>query len=192
MTLKIHAAKVSWRGFCNSVICSDLTFVDRQFINFIALLDAVHHILSTDNFAENCVMAIQMRLWRVGDEELRTVGSRAGVGHGKRSRFVAIGIAFEFIGKLISWTAGSGSGWVAALDHEVGNDAVKYDAVIKPFASQEHKIVHGLRRVVGEQRAFNGATGGIKSGSVILARLGDLLGRVVLFRHGEEYTAEII
>src|SRR5665213_2071130 len=69
------------------------------------------------------------------DEELRTVGVGAGVGHGELAGFLEVlGGGLGFVRELVAGAAHAGAFGVAALDHEVGDDAVEDGAVVELVA----------------------------------------------------------
>ncbi len=89
-----------------------------------------HDILTFDDFAKDGVVAGEPRRGRNGDEELAAVGAGAAVGHGQLAGLVelvrrALGLILE----AVAGSAHAGARRVAALDHEVGNHAVKDGAV---------------------------------------------------------------
>ncbi len=103
---------------------------DIDGLDAIALLDGIDDVLSFGDFAEHCVFAVEPVGGHVGDEELASVGSRACVGHGEDAGFGVFEGGVEFVTEAVTWAAHSCSGWVAALDHEVFDDAVKFDSVV--------------------------------------------------------------
>ena len=54
---------------------------NRNRIDPVTLLNAVNHILPFSDPAEHSMLAVQMRLGGMGDEELGAVRVRARVGH---------------------------------------------------------------------------------------------------------------
>src|ERR1700676_3534471 len=124
-----------------------LGFLDGYRFELIALLDLVDDVLAAGDRSEDGMLAIQPVGGDVCNEELAAVGIGPGIGHGERTDFVLVGIAFGLVFKAVAWTAAPGTCWVAALDHEIGDDAMKHRAVIKAFARQEDKVVDGLGRV---------------------------------------------
>src|SRR5580704_13328145 len=87
-------------------------------------------VLAFDDFAEDGVLAGEPIGGRNGDEELAAVGVRSGVGHGQLAGDIelvrrALGLILE----AIAGSAHAGAGGIAALDHEVGNNAMKDGSV---------------------------------------------------------------
>ena len=111
-----------------------LRFANRDAVDFVALTNGVDDILPLTHFAEHRVLAVKVRRFNVRDEKLAAVGVGAGVGHRKRADAVSVGIASGFVAKTIAGASRAGSGWVAALNHKVGNDAMKGHAVVKAVA----------------------------------------------------------
>ena len=99
----------------------------------------------------------------MGDEELAAVGIRSGVGHRQHATpmtYAVAGLVFE----AVTRTAAAGAFRAAALDHEIGKDAVKIQSVIEPAPGQVDEVGHGQRRLVGQQLDPDRATGGIEMG----------------------------
>ena len=85
--------------------------------------------------AEDGVFAIELRDGGVGDEELAAVGAcpggaRAGVGHGEDARCVEGEGWVDLVLEEIAGVSGAVTRAVAALDHEVWDDAVEGGAVV--------------------------------------------------------------
>src|SRR5699024_51098 len=113
------------------------------------------------------VAVLQPRSCHRGDEELRAVGARAGVGHGQFIWFVKVEFRVELVFELIAWAADTATQWVTALDHEVWNDAVENGAVVEsdtvflftrsrvvPFLGsgrQANEVVDGFWRMIAEE-----------------------------------------
>ena len=57
---------------------------------------------------------------------------------------MAIRIALAFIDKTVSRATTSGSGGVATLNHEIGNDAVKRHAVVELVLRKKNEVVDRL------------------------------------------------
>ena len=66
-----------------------------------------------------------------GDEKLAAIGSGAGIGHRKFSRFVVPQFLVKFVGETVSGIAGSSSERASALNHELRYHAMKNEAVVK-------------------------------------------------------------
>src|SRR5688572_27914785 len=114
----------------------------------VALLDGVYDVLPFRHLAEHRVLAVQVRLRRVRDEELAAVRVRAGVGHRDHAALVLERIALALVGELVAGAAAAGAGRVARLDHEVVDDAVKLHAVVEALTGEKYEIVDGLRCVL--------------------------------------------
>ena len=54
----------------------------------------------------------------------------------------------EFVFKLIAGPAVAGAVWTAALNHEVGNDAVELEFVVKAFSGELHEVGTGFWRFI--------------------------------------------
>src|SRR4051794_20451274 len=77
--------------------------------------------------------------------------------------------ALSFILESITGSAAPRSRRIPPLDHEIGNHAVKYSAVIEPVTRQKNEIVYCLRRLFRKQIDNNGSTRRLESGGVLLA-----------------------
>lgn len=88
---------------------------------------------SIDHLSDNGIFSIQVRLFRVRDEELRLVGVRSCVG----TRYDASPVEFEGGANLVGegfapdrLSAFTGACGIAGLDHEVFDVAVPFDVVV--------------------------------------------------------------
>src|SRR6266511_3113207 len=88
--------------------------------------DGLDHVHPFDHLAEDRVLAVQPRRGGDGDEELRPVRVRPGVGHGQEAGAVERrSVRRALVLELIPEAAAARSLGVPALDHEIGDDAVK-------------------------------------------------------------------
>jgi hypothetical protein len=118
------------------------------------------------DLSEDGVLSVQPVGGDVGDEELGTVGVGACVGHGEAADFVLRFAWADFIGEFIACVAGAGALGASALDHEIGDDAMKFQSVIEAIAGEKDEVIHGLGRVLGEKIDGDLAARGIKNGGV--------------------------
>src|SRR4029079_2231300 len=112
--------------------------------------DRVHDVHSSGDLAEDGVLAVEP--WarvRGDDEELAPVRIRAGVRH--RERAAHDRVVVEVVLEAVAGASGAGSGRVATLDHEVGDDAVEDDAVVEPVSGELAEVLDGLRRLALEK-----------------------------------------
>src|SRR5262245_44653394 len=98
-------------------------------------------------------------------------------------------IVFYFVFKLVTRAAAASRGRIAALDHEVGDHAMKNGAVVKFFAREKNEIVHRFRRVVGKEIAHDFTACGLERGGVLLVGINRHRGRrgVVFGHNGGKY-----
>src|SRR5277367_1423335 len=117
---------------------------NRHALDDIALFDGIHHVLVGLTFylSEDGMLAVEPIGYDMRDEELRAVGIRPGVGHRECAGLMFARIVSRFIAEAIAGAAAAGAGGVAALDHEIGDDAVEFHAVIKFVTGQEDEIVY--------------------------------------------------
>ncbi|MPN44322.1 hypothetical protein SDC9_191884 [bioreactor metagenome] len=85
------------------------------------------------------------------DEELRTAGIGAGVGHGEYPRFVMLEALAEFVGDVVAGAACAVALRAAALDHELIDDAVEGEAVVVALLREVDEVFHRLRREIVEE-----------------------------------------
>jgi hypothetical protein len=57
------------------------TFDDGNLGHYVAVAEGIDHVLPLGYLAKDSMLAIQVRLWAVANEELRAIGIGAGVGH---------------------------------------------------------------------------------------------------------------
>src|SRR3984957_1827529 len=143
--------------------------------------DFFYYVVAFDYFAEDGVLAGEPAGVGYGDEELAAVGVGAGVRHGELSFFLeAMFGALGFVGELVAGAAHAGAFGVAALDHELRDDAVEDGSVIELCAffaaavpllgafGQADEVGHGLGCVLLEQladyRSFCGLECGVGAG----------------------------
>src|SRR5205807_2220680 len=89
--------------------------------------DAVNHVHACDNAPEDSIAAVKVRLRAVRDEPLRAASVFAGQGHPDRATLIRnfVNLAANLVARLTVAVAAR----VAALNHEVGHDAMKGDVI---------------------------------------------------------------
>src|SRR5690606_33261861 len=111
-------------------------------VHDVVLADLLDYVQSLRHLAEHGVHAIQVtRVALVQHyEELAAAGISSGVGHGQSARLVRVRVARGLAVDLPAGTAGADARIslgevprlrIAALDHEILDDAVELDAVIE-------------------------------------------------------------
>jgi len=125
-----------------------LSLADRYFCHRITLPNCIDDVLSADHLAEDGVLAVEVWLRRVRDEELTAVGIRPCVGHRDYTGIVSQRVAFDFVLELVTGTAPAGACGVASLNHEVADYAVKGYAVIEAFSGQKDEVVDRFRGIL--------------------------------------------
>src|SRR5437588_10897459 len=127
------------------------------------LLDRCDHVHAVAHRAEDGVLTVQPGGRRGGDdEELGAVGIGAGVGHGQRPPLDAVLV--DLVLERVARTAGAGALGAAALDHEVGDDAVEGEPVVEALARQLAEVAHRARGVLIEQLDLDSAVVGGQRG----------------------------
>src|SRR6476659_7273858 len=104
----------------------------------------------------------------VGNEKLAAVRVWPRVRHRQASYLMLVRVSFDLVGKLITRSATSGAGRIAALDHEVRNNPMKDGPVIEFVPGQEDKIIDRLWSIPGEEFANDFAPRSIESNGVFL------------------------
>jgi len=115
---------------------------------------------------------------------LAAVGARTGVGHGKGAAVVAqldIGFILEAVAPN-ALAAAAGTGGVAALDHEVPDDAVKDQAVVVAVLRMCHEVLTGFRGLLRKETDGNIPHIGVhdRNGLAFLRPI-ELIHRILLF-----------
>jgi len=101
-----------------------------------------------------------MRLRRVRDEKLASVGSRPRVRHGKRSGHVPVRVTIHLVGEAIPRATPPVAVRAPPLNDKPGDHTVELQPVVEPVLREKHKIVHGNRRILREQLKTNVAARG--------------------------------
>src|SRR5262245_44579741 len=123
----------------------------------------------------------------MGNEKLTAVGVRAGVRHGQAADLMFVWIVYYFVFEPVTRAAAAGPGRVAALDHEVGDHAMKEGAVVKFFAREKNEIVYRFRRVPGKEIAHDFPARRLEGGGVLLVGIDrHREWRGIFFGHSEE------
>lgn len=134
---------------------------DGDLGHYVALLDRVDDVLASGHFAKHGMLSIEPRAGDVGDEELRTIGVGAGIGHRENARTGVLQRGMEFIGKFVAWAAGTGAVWASRLNHEVRNDAMELQTIVEALCGEVFKVLDGLGGLVRKQLALDGAAAGL-------------------------------
>src|SRR5271166_1698799 len=128
---------------------------------------------------EDGVLAVQVRSRNFCDEKLRAVSVRPAVSHCQASGLVEGEGGAELILEGVAGTTGAVTGWIAALNHELRNDAMADGAVVERrmhhlaglrvlpglrSVGKGDEVGHGLRRLVRKQSAGDVSVGGFDDG----------------------------
>ena len=128
---------------------------DLNFQDFIALGGGVDGVHALGDGAEDAVFAVEPRGGDVGDEELAAVGARAGVGHGEDAGPGVAERLVELVRELIAGAAAAGALRVTALNHEIGDDAVKGQAVVVAAFGEIEEVGGGHGNLGGVDHALD-------------------------------------
>lgn len=88
-------------------------------------------IETVDDFSEDGVSVVEVWRGDFCDEELRTVCIRAGICHGEDAGGVMAEFGVEFVAESVTGAASANAARAAALNHEIGNDAMEDEAVVE-------------------------------------------------------------
>src|SRR5690606_20591277 len=141
--------------------------------------DGVHDLTAglVGDLAEDRVLAVEPRGGVEGDEELRAVGARAGVGHGEQVGLVEDELGVDLVLERVARATGAGAQRATALDHEALDHPVEAQAVVVLLAAaagvvgvglgplgETDEVVDRLGSVVGEQVDDDVAAVGLERG----------------------------
>src|SRR6266545_5850965 len=129
----------------------------------LSAADPVDDVHPARDLAEDRVLAVEPRGLLGGhDEELRAVGVGARVGHRQRAahHLVLVDLVLEGV----AGAAGAGALRAAALDHEVGDDAMEDEPVVEALAGQLLEVADRLGGLVVEQLEGDLALGRLHQG----------------------------
>jgi hypothetical protein len=158
---------------------SDLDHLGGGAVAGAHLLDGLDDVHALDDLAEDDVLAVEPRGRDGADEELGAVGVGPGVGHGEHTGGGVL--AHELlVGELLAvdgLAAGAvPAGEVAALAHELGDDAVEGGALVVErlpglahallARAQRAEVLRGLGHLVGVQLHHDPARRGAADGHV--------------------------
>src|SRR5438270_11154730 len=128
--------------------------------------------------AKDHVMSVKMRRGDLGDEELAPVGVGPGVRISQSPGNIEVQRWHDLIFERIAWVAPAGPERIAALHHEVGNNAMQDGSVVHGHAvllflsigigplrrsiCESGEIVYSIRRLVSEELAVEVASRSVK------------------------------
>ena len=118
---------------------------DFDFLDGVAHADRVDHILALRGDTKDRVASIQVRSGHMGDEKLAAVCSRTRICHGEDAGLVVHETGFDLVLEAVAWASTASAGWVAALDHELGNHAMEGDAIVVAAFGEVQEVRHGYR-----------------------------------------------
>src|SRR5262245_3539838 len=95
----------------------------------------------------------------------------------------------DLVGKLVTRAAHSGTGGIAALDHEIGDHSMKGDAVVIFLRSEIEEVRDSHRNFACEERAFDVAFAGVENNADVFQWSGRFFGADGDLRRGERQCA---
>src|SRR5262249_20240158 len=104
---------------------------DPDLSHLVALADLVDDVEALRHLTEDGVLAVEVRLGRVADEELRAPRVAPGVGHRQRPAHVPFRGGVDLALDVVAGAAGAGAERAAALDHKVVDHPVEREPVVE-------------------------------------------------------------
>lgn len=144
-------------------ISSLVLFGNHHFLHNIPRSDLVNDFQSFIHLTKTGVVAVEVFgvVAVVADEELGAAGVAARVGHGKYAAVMVLVIAGEFAVDFVARPPRAVAVGAAALDHEVGYDAVKGEAIIKALVREVDEVLDGVGSVFLEEPDLHNALLGV-------------------------------
>ena len=124
---------------------------DYHALHGIPLLDGVDRVDSVLDPSKDGVLAVEVGLGTVGDEELAAVGSGTGICHREDARSIVSAVRHALVTKAIAGAPRAGAFGTSPLDHEIRNDAVEAQVVVKTLFRERDDVRHRVGRIVLEQ-----------------------------------------
>lgn len=115
---------------------------------------SLHHLHAIVHAPKDRMLAIQPLRGRQRYEELRSVRVRARVGHRQNAGAAVLQIRMDLVGELLTVDTGAaatGAGRIAALDHEVADDAMEDGVVVVAATRQLGEIAARVGRMLPVQ-----------------------------------------
>src|SRR5690606_6833921 len=97
----------------------------------VALTHGIHDVLTADDVAEHAVPVVQVRRGPLRDEKLAAIGARARIRHGEDAGTIMLQRLVELVLELVPRATRPVPRRITTLDHEILDDAMKGQAVIK-------------------------------------------------------------
>ena len=141
---------------------------DFDFLDFVTSGDGVHGVHPLGHMTENGVFAIKVRCGHVGDEELASICPWTGIGHGEDTGTVVFESAVDFIFKAVAGSTTACAGGIAALDHELLDDAMEGEAVVVTALRDIQEVGDGDGGFRWLQSGFNRPFAGSENNADVL------------------------
>src|SRR5690606_9969470 len=109
---------------------------DRVFLH-----DAIDDVHSGDDASEYRIAAIEMRLWRVCNEELTAARVGPGECHAQSASLVAKQV--DLIADRVAGSAAAVATWISVLDDEIRHDTMPARTGIIAALDQRDEVVDG-------------------------------------------------
>jgi hypothetical protein len=124
-------------------------FFNYNLFHYIAGANGINHVQTFRYLAKYGVVPVEVRRCCPGVtyEELRASGIASGVSHREHSAIVKLVLPGQFAVDVVARSAAAGTFRASALDHEVGDYPVKYQAVIETLLREGDEVLHGVGRI---------------------------------------------
>ena len=159
------------------------------------MLDGVYDVLAFGDFTEDGVFSVEPIGGDVGDKELTAVGTWACVSHREDAGLAVFEGGVELVAEAVTGAAHTAAGGVAALDHEVFDDAMELDAVVVPAFGEVEEVGAGHGNLGRKQGCFDVTFAGVDDDSDVAHKAwesgGALLSGQARKRGGEDGNVDV-
>ncbi len=150
---------------CEERVCG---IKDFDLLNCVAHADRVDHILALRGDTKDRVASVEVRSGHMGDEKLAAVCSWARIRHGEDAGLVVHETGFDLVLEAVARTSTASAGWVAALDHKLGNHAMEGCHCSSRALGEVQEIRHGYRCCRRFKSGLNRAFVGVNDDADVL------------------------
>jgi hypothetical protein len=123
-----------------------LFFNNVNVLNDITLADGINHVKAFHHLAKAGVVTVKMCgvVAAVADKKLRPARIPSGMGHAQHTSVVVLVSACQLTFDFVTRASGTIADGTAPLDHEVGDDPVKREPVVKSLLAQVNEVLYGV------------------------------------------------
>lgn len=150
--------------------------VDDDFLDGVTALNRIDDVLPLGGFTEDGVLAVEVWRRTVSDEKLGAVGVWTGISHGEDAGLVVTTVRLALTLELVAGVPSAISIRASALNHEVGNDAVEGQSIVKSTRGEVQEGANGDGCIIGEEGEVDVALAGLDCNFNVV-HVGDNLAR---------------